>query len=133
MFGLDLLFSVGNIVLFMAIFTRLSGLFISAPLISTYPIPPQVKIWLAATIAFILFPIVQYNTTFTTPTNVPAQTTSNTTIEIIAVLFFSKFILFLPPNILITYNLLHFYTGIRITKKRQKVKHFFECLQLLSQ
>lgn len=74
MFGLDVLFSVGNIVLFMAIFTRLSGLFISAPLISTYPIPPQVKIWLAATIAFILFPIVQYNTTFTTPTNVPALT-----------------------------------------------------------
>lgn len=74
MFNLDVLFSVGNIVLFMAIFTRLSGLFASAPLFSTYPIPHQVKIWLAAIIAFILFPIVQYNTSFVTPNSVPALT-----------------------------------------------------------
>ena len=44
MFNLDVLFSVGNIILFMAILTRLSGLFASAPLFSTYPIPMQVKI-----------------------------------------------------------------------------------------
>lgn len=74
MFNLDVLFSVGNIILFMAIFTRLSGLFFSAPMFSTYPIPMQVKIWLAATIAFILFPIVQYNTSFTVPNSVPALT-----------------------------------------------------------
>lgn len=72
MFNLDVLFSTANIILFMAIFTRLSGLFTSAPLFSTYPIPAQVKVWLAALIAFILFPIVQYNTTFVVPTNVPA-------------------------------------------------------------
>ena len=72
MFNLDVLFSTANIILFMAIFTRLSGLFASAPLFSTYPIPAQVKVWLAALIAFILFPIVQYNTTFVVPTNVPA-------------------------------------------------------------
>lgn len=72
MFNLDVLFSIGNIVLFMAIFTRLSGLFISAPLFSTYPIPAQVKVWLAAVIAFILFPIVQVNTHFAVPNSVPA-------------------------------------------------------------
>ena len=74
MFNLDVLFSVSNIILFMAIFTRLSGLFASAPLFSTYPIPTQVKIWLAAAIAFILFPIVQYNTNFVVPNSVPALT-----------------------------------------------------------
>lgn len=74
MFNLDVLFPVGNIILFMAIFTRLSGLFASAPLLSTYPIPMQVKVWLAAAIAFILFPIVQSNTSFITPNSVPALT-----------------------------------------------------------
>ena len=74
MFNLDVLFSVSNILLFMAIITRLSGLFMSAPIFSTYPIPMQVKIWLSALIAFILFPIVQYNTTFVVPNSVPALT-----------------------------------------------------------
>jgi flagellar biosynthetic protein FliR len=74
MFNLDVLFSTANIILFIAIFTRLSGLFTSAPLFSTYPIPAQVKVWLAAIIAFILFPIVQYNTSFATPNSVPALT-----------------------------------------------------------
>ncbi len=74
MFNLDVLFSVGNIVLFMAIFTRLSGLFASAPVFSTYPIPTQVKVWLSAVIAFILFPIVQANSNFVTPNSVPALT-----------------------------------------------------------
>ena len=72
MFNLDVLFSVGNIVLFMAILTRLSGLFMSAPLFSTYPIPRQVKIWLAALIAFLLFPIIQAKTVFVVPNSVPA-------------------------------------------------------------
>ena len=74
MFNLDVLFSTGNIILFMAIFTRLSGLFTSAPLFSTYPIPTQVKIWLGALIAFILFPIVQVHTNFVIPNSVPALT-----------------------------------------------------------
>ncbi len=74
MFNLDVLFSTTNILLFMAIITRISGLFASAPLFSTYPIPMQGKVWLAALIAFILFPIVQYNTNFAAPTNVPALT-----------------------------------------------------------
>ncbi len=74
MFNLDVLFSTANIIMFMAIITRLSGLFASAPLFSTFPIPQQAKIWLAATIAFILFPIVQYNTHFVAPNSVPALT-----------------------------------------------------------
>lgn len=74
MFNLDVLFSTANIILFMAIITRISGLFTSAPIFSTYPIPMQVKVWLAAAIAFILFPIVQYNTSFAVPNSVPALT-----------------------------------------------------------
>ena len=74
MFNLDVLLSTTNILLFMAIITRISGLFASAPLFSTYPIPMQGKVWLAALIAFILFPIVQYNTNFVAPTSVPALT-----------------------------------------------------------
>ena len=74
MFNLDVLFSVSNILFFMAIITRISGLFASAPLFSTYPIPMQGKVWLAALIAFILFPIVQYNTNFVAPNSVPALT-----------------------------------------------------------
>lgn len=74
MFNLDVLFSVGNIILFIAILTRMSGLLMSAPLFSTYPIPAQVKIWLSALVAFILFPVIQANTTFVVPTTVPALT-----------------------------------------------------------
>lgn len=74
MFNLDVLFSISNIILFMAIFTRLSGLLASAPIFSTYPIPTQVKIWLNAIIAFILFPIVQANTNFIVPNSAPALT-----------------------------------------------------------
>ena len=74
MFNLDVLFSVSNIIMFMAIFTRLSGLFDTAPLFSKYPIPTQIKIWLSAAIAFILFPIIQANTQFAVPTSVPALT-----------------------------------------------------------
>lgn len=58
----------------MAILTRLSGLFASAPLFSTYPIPNQVKVWLCALIAFILFPIVQANSSFAVPNSAPALT-----------------------------------------------------------
>ena len=35
MFNLDVLFSVSNIILFMAIITRISGLFAAAPMFST--------------------------------------------------------------------------------------------------
>lgn len=43
----------------------------SMPLISTYPIPQQVKIWLCALVAFILFPMVAAGTSLSVPQSMP--------------------------------------------------------------
>lgn len=43
----------------------------SMPLISTYPIPQQVKIWLGALVAFLLFPMVAANHSFIVPHSMP--------------------------------------------------------------
>ena len=72
MYNLGTILTPTNLVLFIAILTRLSGLFASAPFFSTYPIPRQAKVWLAAVIAFVLFPIIQASTGFVLPTSVPA-------------------------------------------------------------
>lgn len=50
------LLSPANIIIFVIIFTRISGMIFSMPLISTYPIPEQVKIWLGSTRIFYTFP-----------------------------------------------------------------------------
>lgn len=71
MYNLGTILTPTNLVLFIAIITRLSGLLASAPFFSTYPIPRQAKIWLAATIAFVLFPIIKASTGFVLPTAVP--------------------------------------------------------------
>src|SRR5574344_455078 len=63
-----------NLILFICVFTRVGGLFTSAPLFSTYPIPAQVKTWLVALIAFIMFPIVLAKTNFLMPTSSPELT-----------------------------------------------------------
>ena len=55
----------------MIIFTRISGMIFSMPLVSTYPIPQQVKIWLCALVAFLLFPMVATNTSMTVPQSTP--------------------------------------------------------------
>lgn len=68
------LLSPKNIILFIVIFTRLSGMMTSAPLLSTYPIPIQVKTWFMALVAFIMFPIVVAQTGFPTPTSIPELT-----------------------------------------------------------
>lgn len=68
------LLSPTNLILFVIILTRLSGLMTSAPLISTYPIPTQIKIWFMAMIAFIIFPIVAAHSHINVPYNVPALT-----------------------------------------------------------
>ena len=68
------IFSPANIILFMAIVTRLSGMFASAPLFSTFPIPQQVKIWLCAVISFLIFPLIQSKISFMAPTSVPELT-----------------------------------------------------------
>ena len=65
------IFTPLKIVLFIAVFTRISGLIASAPLFSTYPIPYQVKIWLCAMIAFIMFPFVHSSSNFIMPTVMP--------------------------------------------------------------
>ena len=66
-FSLLQIFSPANIIVFMAILVRIGGLFASAPLYSTYPIPAQIKIWLTAFIAFILYPMVQAHSHFVIP------------------------------------------------------------------
>lgn len=63
------LLSPSNIVIFIMIFTRLAGMISSAPLFSTYPIPAQAKIWLCATVAFIIYPIIAKSTGIHVPTN----------------------------------------------------------------
>lgn len=65
------LLSPRNLILFIVVFTRLSGMITTAPLISTYPIPVQVKVWFMALVSFIMFPIVMAKTGFQVPTNVP--------------------------------------------------------------
>ena len=65
------IFTPLKIILFIAVFTRISGLLASAPLFSTYPIPYHVKIWLCAMIAFIMFPFVHASTNFIMPTIMP--------------------------------------------------------------
>lgn len=68
------LLSPHNLILFIVVFTRLSGMMTTAPLISTYPIPMQVKVWFMAAVAFILFPMVLAKAGFQTPTNIPELT-----------------------------------------------------------
>lgn len=65
------LLSPKNLILFIIVFTRLGGLMVTAPLISTYPVPPQIKTWLVAMVAFIMFPIVLAKTGFQMPTTIP--------------------------------------------------------------
>lgn len=68
------LLSPKNIVGFIMVVTRLTGMMVSAPLFSTYPIPPQVKAWLVALIAFIMYPLVSANSNFVVPTSMPEMT-----------------------------------------------------------
>ncbi len=73
-FTLLQIFTPANIIVFMAIFTRISGLLTSAPLFSTYPIPVQVKIWLVCFIAFIIYPFVQSHSQFMVPHDIAGLT-----------------------------------------------------------
>lgn len=65
------LLSPKTLILFIVVFARLGGLMTTVPLISTYPIPVQVKTWFMASIAFIMFPLVMAKTGFQAPTNIP--------------------------------------------------------------
>jgi len=68
------IFTPKNLILFVVVFTRLGGLMTTAPLISSYPIPAQIKVWFIAMIAFIMFPMVLAKVGFQIPTNIPALT-----------------------------------------------------------
>ncbi len=68
------IFSPTNILLFIAITTRIAGLLSTAPLFSTFPIPSQVKLWFSATIAFLIFPVIQAKIQFIAPTSIPELT-----------------------------------------------------------
>ena len=68
------LFSQRNIILFIVVFTRLSGMMMTAPMLSTYPIPIQVRTWFMALVAFIMFPIVTAKCGFQVPNNMPCLT-----------------------------------------------------------
>lgn len=68
------LLSPKNLVIFVIILTRLSGLMTSVPLISKYPIPVQLKVWFIALIAFIIFPMVSAQIHLAIPTNIPELT-----------------------------------------------------------
>lgn len=73
-FTLLQIFTPANIIVFMAVFTRISGLLTSAPLFSTYPIPMQIKIWLVCFIAFIIYPFVQGHSQFMIPHDIAGLT-----------------------------------------------------------
>ena len=60
-----------NIIIFILIFARLSGLFVVAPIFSTYPIPIQVKIWFMAILSYIFFPYVLNISNVEIPTSLP--------------------------------------------------------------
>ena len=65
------IFSPKNIVIFMLVFTRMSGLFATAPFYSTFSRTEQVKIWFCALISFILYPILSAKAHFIMPHSMP--------------------------------------------------------------
>lgn len=70
-FDLASLLSPRNIILFVVVFTRLSGLMTTIPLLSTYPFPFQVKTWFMASVAIIMLPVVMATSNFQIPTSMP--------------------------------------------------------------
>ena len=60
-----------NIVIYMLVFTRVSGLMNSAPFFSTIQAPMSVKLWFSAAIAFILYPIIFVSKSFILPHSMP--------------------------------------------------------------
>lgn len=61
------LLSPHNIVIYMLVFTRLTGLFQTAPFFSTIKMPTMTKLWFGAVIAFIMYPLVFASKSFIMP------------------------------------------------------------------
>ena len=65
------LLSPNNLVVFMLIFTRITGMMQRAPFFSTIRAPMMTKVWFCAIVAFIFFPIVYTKKMFIIPHNMP--------------------------------------------------------------
>jgi len=63
----SIFFSTKGIIVFILILTRLGGMLTTAPLFSTFPIPMQIKVALAALVSFIMYPFVLQNSNFIEP------------------------------------------------------------------
>ena len=63
--------SPNNIIIYMLVFTRLSGILQTAPFFSTIKAPFMIKMWFAATIAFLIYPIVYTQKIYMIPHNMP--------------------------------------------------------------
>ena len=61
------LLSAYNIVVYMLVLTRISGMFVSAPFFSTLSMPNMVKVWFCALIAFIFYPLVVASKSYIVP------------------------------------------------------------------
>ena len=68
------LFSPVNLIVYILVLTRISGLMVSAPLFSSIPMPVPVKLWFSATVAFILYPIVLSSKNLVIVHNMPELT-----------------------------------------------------------
>ena len=68
------LLSPQNLIIFVVVLTRLTGMMSTAPLLATYPIPVQIKVWFMAMVAFVMFPMVLAKVGFQMPTNIPELT-----------------------------------------------------------
>lgn len=63
----SIFFSIDSIIVFVLIFARMSGMLVTAPLFSTFPVPMQVKVGLSASCAFLMYPFVIQHCNFITP------------------------------------------------------------------
>ena len=88
------LFSPTNLIVFMLVLTRISGLFQSMPFISTIKAPKITKLWFAALIAFILFPIVYSTKSFILPNSMPEF------LVLIAIEFFVGYLIGFVANLI---------------------------------
>lgn len=68
------LLSPKNIIVFILVLTRLSGLFTSAPFFSTFNLPMQIRVLFACTVAFIMYPVVASKANFVLPNSMPELT-----------------------------------------------------------
>ena len=65
------LLSTYNIVIFMLVFTRITGMFITAPFFSALSMPNAAKGWFCALIAFIFYPLVAVSKSYIMPHGFP--------------------------------------------------------------